>query len=564
MNTTPVTATAPAQECQICISPITHKNNTILCPIPSCKFAACVTCYIHYVQDNPGHRARCMEPSCKKEFTKQFIHNHFPKSFRNTAYRHHLSEIYFQQQLPRMPETQDLIIRKDRHNDRIKQLKMIHKADPENNHVLLLLAFYNAIMKGNKYADESVEPPYMENLEECWEYATNYIETGVIYPQNHPKQPREYKTQYCSKCPAANCRGFIVNNPENNTKSCGICHVEVCPTCFVQLPNASNRATAPSHVCDQNTVMSIKSIAEETKPCPKCCVPIYKTEGCAQMWCVKCHTAFSWNTGEIETQIHNPHYIDWMFAEAAKNPQPPVLQYNNHMRYLHMWRQFGHHTTRNLHETLREKFVILKYVISGKSPVRPTPSLTQIITDDQLHKMVQAYYTIGQGITHFEQVARHDLQLDTYEKTTEAFRERYLRQTTKDDANNTQHKKELYHICQTFEYRELIHEIIQSKYVTTIKHIFENFLHDITYRVKLSNDVDVQQFVINYNQQLHCAVMEVESELDIAATLYPNNKRYILLTSGTQVRIYLTGQRTFLKNSEPLIDRLTTAFSPHL
>ena len=33
---------------------------------------------------------------------------------------------------------------------------------------------------------------------------------------------------------------------------------------------------------------------------------------CDQMWCTQCHTAFSFRTGRVETNVHNPHYYEWM------------------------------------------------------------------------------------------------------------------------------------------------------------------------------------------------------------------------------------------------------------
>lgn len=44
------------------------------------------------------------------------------------------------------------------------------------------------------------------------------------------------------------------------------------------------------------------------------------------MWCVQCHTAFNWNTGVIETRIHNPHYFEWLQQNATANPDEPEPQ----------------------------------------------------------------------------------------------------------------------------------------------------------------------------------------------------------------------------------------------
>jgi hypothetical protein len=53
-------------------------------------------------------------------------------------------------------------------------------------------------------------------------------------------------------------------------------------------------------------------LAKDTKNCPKCTTPIFKINGCDQMYCTQCHTAFSWTNGAIEKGvIHNPHYYEY-------------------------------------------------------------------------------------------------------------------------------------------------------------------------------------------------------------------------------------------------------------
>jgi hypothetical protein len=67
------------------------------------------------------------------------------------------------------------------------------------------------------------------------------------------------------------------------------------------------------HICKSENVETAKLLAKDTKPCPKCATPIFKIEGCNQMFCTQCQTPFSWKTGRVENGvIHNPHYFEWL------------------------------------------------------------------------------------------------------------------------------------------------------------------------------------------------------------------------------------------------------------
>ena len=97
--------------------------------------------------------------------------------------------------------------------------------------------------------------------------------------------------------------------------------------------------------------------AADSKPCPKCSTVIYKIDGCDQMWCVKCHTAFSWRTGRIETRIHNPHYFEWMREHKqslARNPEDGCLDLDTQFRHYFMGAYPGSIHNMKIHKLVRD------------------------------------------------------------------------------------------------------------------------------------------------------------------------------------------------------------------
>lgn len=70
-------------------------------------------------------------------------------------------------------------------------------------------------------------------------------------------------------------------------------------------------------------------------------------KNCDQMWCTQCHTAFSWKTGKLEKNIHNPHFYEWQRKTgggvAPRNPGD-----------LECGRELGHHISDRI-QTLSRK-----------------------------------------------------------------------------------------------------------------------------------------------------------------------------------------------------------------
>ena len=132
--------------------------------------------------------------------------------------------------------------------------------------------------------------------------------------QLHGQSAETERRVFVRACPAGDCRGFL-----SQVWKCGMCDNWTCPDCH----EVKGLEKDGPHMCDPNSVETAKMLAKDSRPCPKCASVIFKIDGCDQMFCTQCHTAFSWRTGRVEMgTIHNPHYYEYQRQRGTvpRNP----------------------------------------------------------------------------------------------------------------------------------------------------------------------------------------------------------------------------------------------------
>lgn len=117
------------------------------------------------------------------------------------------------------------------------------------------------------------------------------------------------KKEFISKCPNNYCIGYL-----SSSHKCDLCNNWFCVDCNELKGKTKN----DEHICNPDIVENVKALNKECKKCPNCNVLIFMISGCDMMWCVSCHTTFSWKTLKIlsNQNIHNPHYFEWLRTQT--------------------------------------------------------------------------------------------------------------------------------------------------------------------------------------------------------------------------------------------------------
>lgn len=293
-------------DCSICCLPA---SKVAQCPM--CDYCACIECTKTFILGGLGE-AKCMNVECNKPFSNAFLAKTCTKKWLNGDYKDHMDTVWFDRDRALIPDTMPLIALKS--ELRSAKGKLTNRINKYRFRVMELQRYnlsMNKPMDTNFNTDEQLNNLTQENA--MFQTIINdlnvRIEVYPFLPETVPFPKHSIPEVWIQGCEREGCNGLV-----NSKMVCGACNGKICKECRVAL----NRGE--KHVCDANDVATVKSMSMNTKPCPKCAVPIYKIDGCDQMWCVECKTAFSWVSGRVETTtIHNPHYYEWLRSENRKN-----------------------------------------------------------------------------------------------------------------------------------------------------------------------------------------------------------------------------------------------------
>ena len=339
------------EQCMICVEPITkYKRAIIECEY--CDFKSCKICMEKWMLTQ--NKPKCMNNECDREWTRKYLSKVFTSKFVNQDLKTHRENILFEQQKGKMPSTQQLVE---------KQIEC-EKIDIEINKI----------------------------EEEKWEIIRK-IRNLYIKKREIMGTRQRVQSNFHKKCSVENCRGFL-----SSQWKCGICENWTCPDCH----EVKGKIRDCEHVCDENAKATAALLANDTKPCPNCGVNIHKIDGCDQMWCIECHSAFSWRTGQIERNIHNPHYYEWMRRTGGVIPRDA-----NEV-------QCGRELNHNLIATINRAFnhIVTQCKISySKEEVCNEEYLRGKILRKNLRTLCQTSIRIGRALIHyrFSELPRYEV-----------------------------------------------------------------------------------------------------------------------------------------------------------
>jgi hypothetical protein len=273
-----------SNECVICRENFTAKTRRrITCT--TCNAVACFRCFSTYAIN----KRECM--FCNQEISTDFVKTHLSNTSKIKFFNQVIEKEFKNQELLLGPTQVRL--------KREKTLVLLHDETRRLSSEVRSLVDH----------EFKFEPQHRNRLLEIKERHVE-IQNEIEEINKLNQQSNEEIRKKSFKCSSSDCLGVVTGKD----MKCTICLKQFCKDCRVE--------KFEDHKCDPDELKSVQLISSDSKPCPKCNVPIHRSEGCNQMFCVNCKTIFHWETLKIHKKgfVHNPHYFDYLNANG-----PPLV-----------------------------------------------------------------------------------------------------------------------------------------------------------------------------------------------------------------------------------------------
>lgn len=294
--------------CDICCGNLTKPIHCKLC-----DFVACYKCFSKFMLECTL-TPKCMK--CEKPWTRKHLVDSFGQYFVSSTYKKKRENVLFDIEKAMLPDTQEIAARVRKIHE-IENVIRIH-----DNEILELKRSLSRLDPG--ILDSEFEEFLITRKNYRMQIHDLKEEIVNLYTRKDRLMRRNFRSEKKApssfiKCPGEQCRGYV----SQSTMICDICETKLCKECHEALDKGTpldksadlDKADAldGGHTCNPDTVETVKLIAKDSRNCPSCKTLIHKIDGCDQMFCTQCQTAFSWKTGEVSTgRIHNPHYYEYL------------------------------------------------------------------------------------------------------------------------------------------------------------------------------------------------------------------------------------------------------------